>query len=315
MDQVNHILVVVDPTVIGRQSAVDKALILARYLGATVELLLCDIAPERNKRTPAPSAGKSDPSFTQYEDLLAALSAPFRAQDIKVSVQVASGDSLHGAILRYIRQSNATLVVKDTHHHSFARRTFLRNTDWHLAHGCPVPLLLTKSNEWCTTPVIMAAIEPNPKKEDVTALDRKILKCAASLAAYMTGDLHVIHTYIPAALAAATATEPLRMTPDLAGILECETSFRLGQMQSLARAFGVPTSRLHVEMGAPEDRLVDLVSEYKVAVIVIGASSHGRWHRMIVGSTASSVLESLPCDILVVRPESSVIAAKALTRP
>jgi universal stress protein E len=105
------------------------------------------------------------------------------------------------------------------------------------------------------------------------------------------------------------------MTPDLAGIPECETSFRLGQLQSLARAYGVPISRLHVEMGTPEHRLVDLVSEYEVAIMVIGASSHGRWHRMIVGSTASSILESLPCDILVVRPDSSVIAPKTLARP
>lgn len=314
MDQVNHILVVVDPTVTGRQSAVDKALILARYLGATVELLLCDIAPERSKHTPALSADKSNPASTQYENMLAALSAPFRAEDIKVSVQVISGDSLHGAILRYVLPSNATLVVKDTHHHSVARRTFLRNTDWHLAHGCPVPLLLTKSNEWHTTPVIIAALEPSRKKEDVTGLHRNILRCATSLAAYMTGDLHVIHTYIPAAIVAATAREPLRMTPDLAGIPECETSFRLGQLQSIVRAYGVPTSRLHVEMGTPEDRLVDLVSEYKVAVMVIGASSHGWWHRMMGGSTASSILESLPCDILVVRPEGSVIAAKTSSR-
>ena len=312
MDQVNHILVVVDPTVTGRQSAIDKALILARYLGATVELLLCDMVPERNKRTLGSSPGKSNPASTQYEDMLAALSAPFRAQDIKVSVQVVSGDSLHGAILRYVRQSNATLVVKDTHHHSVARRTFLRNTDWHLAHGCPVPLLLTKSHEWHSTPVIIAAIEPSPKKEDLTALHRKILRCATSLAAYMAGELHVIHTYIPAALAAATATEPLRMTPDLGGIPECETSFRLGELESLAHAYGVPISRLHVEMGTPEHRLVDLVSEYEVAVMVIGASSHGWWHRMIGGSTASAMLESLPCDILVVPPESSVIAAKTL---
>ena len=305
MEQVNHLMVVVDPTVRGRQSAVDKALILARHLNAAVALLLCDVAPERAKC-------ESPPSLTQYQDLLKALSIPFRAQNVKVSMQVAYGDSLHGAILRSVRQSKTTLLIKDTHHHTFARRTFLRNTDWHLAHGCPVPLLLTKTNEWCATPTIMAAIEPNPNKEEVTALDRKILECATSLAAYLTGDLHVIHTYIPAALAAASGTEPLRMTSDLAGSLECETSFRLGQVQSLARMYGVPAGRLHVELGTPENRIVDLVSKYKADVIVIGASSHGRWHRMIVGSTASSVLESLPCDILIIRPESSEIPPKAI---
>jgi hypothetical protein len=36
--------------------------------------------------------------------------------------------------------------------------------------------------------------------------------------------------------------------------------------------------------------------------MVMGASSHGRWHRMLVGSTLSTVLESLPCDIIVIVP-------------
>ncbi|HTV95485.1 MAG TPA: universal stress protein [Steroidobacteraceae bacterium] len=301
MEQPNHLLVVVDPTVTGRQSAVDKALILARPLGATVELLLCDMAREGGDGAGRP--GEPQGSLAQHQDLLEALAVLFRERHTEVSTRVAYGDSLHRAILDYVRQSNATMVIKDTHHHSLARRTFLRNTDWHLAHGSPVPLLLTKNNEWCATPVIMAAIEPDPSKKSVTALNRKILSCATSLAACMSGDLHVIHTYIPTALAAASGAEPLRMTADLAGSLECETSFRLGQLQSLARLYGVPPARLHVQPGAPEHRIVDLVSQYKADVIVIGASSHGRWHRMIIGSTASSVLESLTCDILVVRPD------------
>ena len=50
-------------------------------------------------------------------------------------------------------------------------------------------------------------------------------------------------------------------------------------------------------------------------VMVMGASSHGRWHRMVVGSTAATIIESLPCDFLIVRPsdEAQAIPFRAST--
>jgi nucleotide-binding universal stress UspA family protein len=44
------------------------------------------------------------------------------------------------------------------------------------------------------------------------------------------------------------------------------------------------------------------VTQYCTDVLVMGTSSHGRWHRMIVGSTVAALLESMPCDILIVGP-------------
>jgi nucleotide-binding universal stress UspA family protein len=46
----------------------------------------------------------------------------------------------------------------------------------------------------------------------------------------------------------------------------------------------------------------------KAAHLARWASSHGRWHRMVVGSTAATILESLPCDILIVRPSDEAQA-------
>lgn len=44
MTPIKHILVVVDPIGGEQQSAVDKAMILARCFHASVELLMCDIS-------------------------------------------------------------------------------------------------------------------------------------------------------------------------------------------------------------------------------------------------------------------------------
>jgi universal stress protein E len=203
--------------------------------------------------------------------------------------------------LDYVRGSNADLVVKDTHHHSFAKRAFLRNTDWYLARGCPVPLLLTKTKAWGRPPVIMAAVDPDAN-ERVAALDRDILNWAASLAERLTAELHVIHTFVPMAFAAAVTAGNLRMTAEYSESVQVENAFRLQQIEHLVSAYGVTKERLHVEMGAPRDCLTQTVTEYGTDMIVMGASSHGRWHRMVVGSTASTLLESIPCDILIVRP-------------
>jgi len=302
MNQIGHILVVVDPTVAGRQGAVDKAALLARCLDASLELLICDIASALDDEVLTRHAHTTPPSNTQLLDLLDALAAPIRAQGIDVTERVIYGKSLHDSLLDYVRGSKADLVVKDTHHHSFAKRTFLRNTDWYLTRGCPVPLLLTKTKAWGRPPVIMAAVDPNHANERVAALDRDILNWAALLAGRLTGELHVIHTFIPTAFAAVVAAGGVRMTPEYPVTLELENTYRFRQIEHLVSAYGVTQEHLHVAMGTPEDCLTRTVTKYRTDVMVMGTSSHGRWHRMVVGSTAATLLESMPCDILIVKP-------------
>jgi universal stress protein E len=302
MNQISHILVIVDPSAAGRQAAVDKAALLARCLDASVELLICDIESALDDEVLTLRAHKKPASNDQLLDLLDALAAPLRGQGIDVAVRTIYGKSLHDSLLDYVRGSNADLVVKDTHHLSFAKRTFLRNTDWYLTRGCPVPLLLTKEKAWRRPPVIMAAVDPHHANERVAALDREILYWASSLAGRLTGNLHVIHTFVPTAFAAVVAAGSLRMTPEYSEAVQVENSFRLRQIEHLVGPYGVTQERLHVEMGTPADCLTQTVTKYRTDVMVMGASSHGRWHRMIVGSTAATLLESIPCDILIVRP-------------
>jgi universal stress protein E len=299
MNRFNHILVIVDPSAGERQAAVDKAAILARHSAACVELLICDIESARADAVFTRRAPNTYPSNTEPLDLLDALAAPLREQGIQVGVQLIYGKSLHQSLLEFIRGSNAELVVKDTHYHSFAKRTFLANTDWYLAHGTPVPLMLTKKRNWGNPPVVMAAIDPDRAKNRE---DGGILQCAATLAGPLTGDLHVIHTFVPAAFATAVRAGTLSMNGEYALSLQLENSYRCRQMEHLVSAYGVRREHLHVEMGTAKDGLVHRVTQHHSDVLVIGASSHGRWHRMLIGSTVSTILESLPCDILIVNP-------------
>jgi universal stress protein E len=307
MEQVKHILVVVDPSAGKRQAAVDKAAVLARSFAASVELLICDIESARADSALTRQARSSYPSNTQLLDLLDALAAPLRGQGILTSVNLIYGKSLHHSLLEYIRGSNADLIVKDTHHHSYAKRSFLVNTDWHLAHGSPIPLLLTKPNEWGRPPVVMAAVDPDRSKKSE---DGGVLQCAATVAGRLAGDLHVIHTFVPFVFASTVMTGRMSMTREYTEALQVENSYRCSQIEQLAKTYGVTPGHLHVEMGTPKDCLPERVRQHHSDVLVIGASSHGRWHRMLIGSTASSMVESLPCDILIVhRPVETEVSA------
>ncbi len=305
MDKINHILVVADPSVRGRQSAVDKAAILAQCLDASVELLICDIASAIADRVISLHPHELPPSSTKLLDMLDELAAPARAAGVDVKTRLTYGNSLHDSLLDYVRGSNADLVVKDTHHHSLAKRTFLRNTDWYLAHGCPVPLLLAKKTPWKQPPIIMAAIGPAHVDERAAALDQYILYYAAFLAGQLRGDLHVVHTFIPTAFANAVAAGGTG-NPDYAEALHVESDYRYSEIERLVRPYGVTGAHLHVEMGAPKDCLLQTVHEHDADMMVMGASSHGRWHRTLVGSTAATILESLRCDFLIVHPCNDV---------
>ncbi len=304
MNRIGQIIVVVDPSAGVSQAAVDRALVLAQRLDASVELLICDTETAHDDDLVRLTPRRPARSSTELFELLDQLAAPLRAVGIKVKGRTIYGKSLHDSLLSYLSKARADLIVKDTHHHCMAKRTLLRNTDWYLAHRCPVPVFFTKTKMWAPQPTIMAALGTKSASPCPAELDRQILNCAASLAGRLKGDLHVIHTYVPVALARAKIAGS-----ELARELEVEHAYERGQIEGSARAFGVRPGHLHVEMGTPERCLPDSVMEYRADVIVIGASLHGRWHRMIVGSTASSVLESLPCDVLIVTPLSSLSKA------
>ena len=154
----------------------------------------------------------------------------------------------------------------------------------------------------------MAAVDPDLANEPAVALGRDILCCAASLAGRLSGELHVIHTFIPEAFAKVVAAGQTHLTGEYSDTLQLEKSYKCRQMEHLVAAYGVTRDRIHIEMGAPRDCSLRAVQQYHIDIMVMGASSNGRWQRMIVGRSASTLLETLPCDVLVVNPRNQTQA-------
>lgn len=307
MDEIRDLLVIVDPTA-ADQPAVEKAGILAAKLRANVELLACETkysAEVRlaNQHTRLPP----DEAIRRLREWLESLAVPLRLKGIEVRTSAISGDPLHESLLKWVRNSPADIVIKDTHHHSLVRRTFLSNTDWHLIRDCPVALLLAKATRWHEPPVLGAAVDPVHDVDTQGLLDHRILECARKLAGAFEAPTHIVHAYYPALVAgpaAAGSTGLLAVTPEL---MAAEKTLKTQAIASLLASCKMSDLSTHVDMGVPSQYLPAIAEEYHIDILIMGVNA--RTHlQAVIGGTAERVLEHLPCDVLAVKPANLAAA-------
>lgn len=302
MGYIKQILVIVDPTA-KEHPAVAKAALLAEKFNARLELFVCDTKAAREIRLLSHVRTRpGTPVPVNIKGLLESLAEPLRARGLDVTTETVCGEPLHVGLIDRSRHTQADLVVKDTHHHSLAQRTFLTNTDWQLIRGCPVPLLLTKPAPWAAAPRIVAAVDPGHVNDKPEILDHWIVEHASLFAQRLQGELHVLHVYLPMAIVgAATIATPsmaAAVTPD---DLALEEQTRRKLVNSLLSEYNVAPDKVHLELGGPAQVLPIVAARIRADVMTMGAIARSGLKRIFVGSTAEDVLERLPCDALIVK--------------
>jgi universal stress protein E len=302
MNPIHNILVIVDPTA-EQHPAIAKGALLAEKLGARLELFVCETKASKEARLAAHLRKNRDqPFLVNVKAKLESLAAPLRARGLDVTVESECADPLHVALADRTKRTTADLVIKDTHHHSLAKRTFLTNTDWQLIRTCPVPLLLTKATNWASNPRVVAAVDPGHTNDKPAALDYRILDYASHVSKKLGGELHALHAYLPVVIvAAATASSPpmaMAVTPEDLAIEERRERKRV---QELVTEYGVTAANIHVEVGGPAEVLPRLAGALNADIVTMGAISRSGLQRVFIGSTAEDVLERLPCDALIVK--------------
>jgi universal stress protein E len=303
MNPINSILVIVDPTA-ERHTAVDKGALLAQKLGARLELYVCDTKASRDVRFAAHAARRGGQPFViNLKAFLDDLAKPIREQGLDVTIDVECADPLHTALVNRAKRTTADLIIKETHHHTLAQRTFLTNTDWELIRASPVPLLLTKPNTWASSPKVCAAVDPGHANDKPALLDNRIVDYAAMVAKRLGGELHLLHVYLPVAIVAAAAagSPPLAITVS-AEDLAREAEQKRELVRDLVAEYRVPQGNVHIEVGGPAAVLPRAASDIRADIVVMGAISRSGLQRVFIGSTAEDVLEQLPCDALIVGP-------------
>lgn len=300
------ILVVVDPTS-EDQPAVERATWLAEHMSASLELFICDYDSDID-------AGRSSTVWidqpvrenllSRLKDKLEALAVPLRERGLEVAVDVAWEHPLDEGIVRKIEACQPWLVAKDTHHHNVLKRTILSNTDWHLIRQCPVPLLLVKPDPIAEKPKVFAAVDPLHAHDKAAELDNEIVKLAKTLTDGTGGELHVLHTFnVP------TAALNVPEGASVARIAEEVKQRHRDVFAEFLAPHAIPDDRAHLIEGRAYERLPEITEREGAGIIVMGAVSRRGLDRVFIGSTAERVLDRLPCDLLIVKCESTESSA------
>ena len=300
--KISNILVIVDPTA-SAQPALEKAARIALRSDARLELYVCETKESRDVRYAAHLASHESKGFVvNLRVMLETLAQPIRDQGLDVSLETDSGDPLYRKLLDRIARGSADLVVKDTHHHALAKRTFITNTDWQLIRGCPLPLLLTKSQPWQSAPRLAAAIDPGHTYDRPLNLDHRILAAAQALAGRLGSRVQVLNALLPLALTTETVGAGLGSggVTD-ARAIETARLERVTELQRIVAAYAVSTADVHVGLGVPSQVLPGLVQDLGVDLLAMGAVSRSGLQRFFIGSTAEQLLELLPCDALIIK--------------
>ncbi len=245
--------------------------------------------------------------MTNHFRRLRDLARPLIEDAIDVTVDARWDYPLHEGIVRKADESNATLVIKDSHYHSVLRRSIFSNTDWNVIRACPATLLLVKPRAAALKPCIVAAIDPMHERDKPAELDTKILSVAAELATALGGELHAFHGFDIAPMLAASASSlamPIAMPMrELTDSMRAEHS---EAVHALTDARGIARDRVHIHQGGTRELLVALTEQLRADIVVMGAMSRTGMKRLFLGNTAEDVLDQLPCDLVIVKPAGFV---------
>ncbi len=311
MQHLKKILVVIDPTS-ESQRALERAVLIARATGAQLELFICyyDSVLSGKPFFDDRSLRKSRKSAIEHRlQELERLASPLEKEGLSVSIDARWDHPLDEGIVRKAQESEPDLLVKDTHHHPVLKRTLFSNTDWNLIRACPVPLLLVKPGRWAAQPKILAAVDPSHIADKPASLDHDIVAAGEFLSGSLGGELHVFHAFLP--ISAAMAGAALAAVPLATGAVvedygnDMEAIHR-AEVARVLQTHDVHDDRTHLVEGSAVDVLPAFAQENSFDLVVMGAVARSRIERVFIGSTAESVLDHLPCDVLIVKPRGFV---------
>lgn len=316
MHTVRRILVAVKDPSARSLPAVAKGAQLAHALGA--QLVLFHGIGSRVAADAFPDAEGGLERFEQdtrarHLKQLERIATPLRKDGLTVQVCADWDFPAHESIVREARRSNADLIVAECHAGRRLTPWLMHLTDWELIRTSPIPVLLVKSARPWRHPVVLAALDPSHAFAKPARLDAEILKAGKAFTAALRGSLHVMHAYVPI---------PMGMLPGVGTSAELVAEIATASQSNATKAFErslrslktLPRARRHLVEGVPVDAIPQVARQVGSAIVVMGAISRSGLKRVFIGNTAEQVINSLACDILVVKPARFVTRVSRSSR-
>jgi universal stress protein E len=290
---IRRVLVVVDPTA-ATHPCIDKATRIALHCGAEIELYVCDTGQDG----PGVSAARQA-RLDQHRHALEQLARPLRAQGLTVETCSEWNAPLELGVGLHVIRTQPDLVVKDSHRHEPSRAP-ITFTDWILIRQVPAPLLLVRAEPWPEHLRITVSCDPCHPAVRTPRIDEAMLDLGCTLGDALRADLDVMHVLeAPPHLPGEPVAPQARLAHHAAARVVVENLVA----ERNSRGVRIP---LHFEQGGIAESIIQFTLREKPHLLIMGAAPRPRWAYAAAGGTAAQILESIPCDMLVIKPPGFV---------
>lgn len=301
MIKYRNLLVIIDPDM-EMQPALHRAVEIARLQDDAAITLFMPIYDFSYEITSILSVAERDEMragvIAQRDAWLKGMILPYQEEGLNLESKVIWHSRPFDGILQEISSHQYDLLITSAHQHSLLETFIFTPTDWHLIRKSPIPLLLVKEHGWPENGAILLALnfsgEPEQEK-----LNAKLLREATQVAHLVKAKLHLVNTVPSPAL--NIALEVPGFTPELYS--DALHQHHITLMEEFAALHHIPSQQTHVLDGLPEDVLPELAHELDAELILLGCSGRTGWSAALIGNTAEQVVDSLQCDLLVVKPD------------
>ena len=182
----------------------------------------------------------------------------------------------------------------------------------HLLRKCPVPVWMMRPS-LDRTLRILALVDPDPEDPVRNSLNDLVLELATSLTRRENGELHVGHAWGLTGEATLRSSPYVGLPGEIVDVMveTVETAHR-EQLDRLIEQHDVLElgGSVHMVAGEAAKVLPRLAEELDIGLIVMGTVARTGLSGLIVGNTAETILGSVRCSVLAVKPQGFVTPVK-----
>jgi len=182
----------------------------------------------------------------------------------------------------------------------------------HLLRKCPVPVWVMRPSR-ARKLRILALVDPDSSDPVRDGLNNLVLRLATSLASREAGELHVGHAW------SLPYESTLRLSPYLSvprtevdAMCRALEAARREEIDALVARHHVNElgGLIHLVSGDPREVLPHLAHRLRIGLIVMGTVARTGLSGLFMGNTAETILRSVGCSVLAVKPEGFVTPVK-----
>lgn len=232
------------------------------------------------------------------DNALAALDgqvATLRAAGVRAEREAVWAPRPQEALAARVVELGIDLVIKDEAPDAHRASWLHTSTDWPLLRYCPVPMLLATEAAAVCPQRIAASIDALQESVAPSELTERVVRTALDL-----GQIHGAEVHLASCFPWHAA--PTLNQREFAAIRDDALASHAQSLAAVRDRVGIDPARTHALSGLPAVEIPAFVRGQSIDLLVIGAVHRHGLDRLVLGSTAESLLGHLPCDIVLVKP-------------